>query len=215
MDYMDNQDYGQQDYGQYNQGYGQQQGYGQYNQGYGQDYNQYNQGQTYNQNIYGAQMYDGRRFSGFNMSQIKQLLREYVMNYYGKPIRREVTMTEYPMPADDSPALYGNMRHACADLGVCYLQPEQFYIADEDLAVVYYYCDKCNTLYYSKVHTSMEAQQRKETLRYNNMLIKQQERENMQMIRAYNRDLQRNYKAMQREQNRMWKEQMCYYSRGY
>ena len=219
------QDYGQpygQDYGQgygqpYGQDYGQSYGqdYGQnYGQPYGQDYGQnYGQDSQYNQNIYGQQMYDGRRFSGYTIAQIKQGLREFVMNYYGKPIRREVTMESYPMPEENSQSNYGNMRHACADRGVCYLEPSIFYIPNMDLEVVYYYCGACNTFYYRKAQPAMEAQQRRETLRYNNTLIKQQEREQTRMMKEYNRNLVRNYKAMEREQNRMWKEQLRMYNR--
>ena len=194
----------------------------QYNQGYDQTYpQQYNQGydpsyqQQYDQNLYGEQMLDGRRFSGYTMAQIKQGLREYVMNCYGKPIRREVTMETYPMPDDNVQSNYGNMRHACATRGVCYLAPSIFYIPSMQLEVVYYYCEDCNTLYYSKAQTNLEAQERRNTMRMNNALIKQQEREEMRMMREYNRDLVRNYKAMEREQNRMWREQIRMCNRKY
>ena len=144
------------------------------------------------------------------LNQIKEEELHKKLTY--TPIRREVTMESYPMPEENSQSNYGNMRHACADRGVCYLEPSIFYIPNMDLEVVYYYCEACNTLYYSKAQTSMEAQQRRETLRYNNTLIKQQEREQTRMMKEYNRNLVRNYKAMEREQNRMWKEQLRMYN---
>ena len=139
---------------------------------------------------------------------------QYVMNMYQKPIRREVNMTDYPMPDDDSDALYGNMRHACATRGVCFLAPKVFYIPEMDLNIVYYYCEDCNTLYYSKAHTTEDARERREVLRYNNSLIRQQEREMIANQKAYMRDVQRYYKEMERAQNRAWKEQIRMYNRS-
>lgn len=207
MDYFNQQ-------GMYNQGYSQDmhnQGYQQnmYGQGYSQDmYGQDYAQQSFNQNLYGEQMYNGKRFSGYSVSELKQGLISYVMNLYQKPVRREVTLTEYPMSEDNDNALYGNMRHACATRGVCYLAPQCFYIPEMDMNMVFYYCEDCNTLYYSKAHTADEARQRKQVLQYNNQLIRQQEREQASMIRAYNRNVQRYYKEMERAQNRAWKEQI-------
>ena len=209
-----------QDYDSY--GNGMNQGYDSYGNGMNQGYDSYGNGmnsgydqnQNFNQNIYGAQMYDGRRFTGYTPSQIKQFLMQYVMNMYQKPIRREVNMTDYPMPDDDSDALYGNMRHACATRGVCFLAPKVFYIPEMDLNIVYYYCEDCNTLYYSKAHTTEDARERREVLRYNNSLIRQQEREMIANQKAYMRDVQRYYKEMERAQNRAWKEQIRMYNRS-